>query len=166
MLDISQTSREMLSFSKQKFSLNQLVRDIIDRMESLAQSSGNGVVLSELSHVEGDWDKFRIDQVVTNLMTNAIKYSPETQILVQIWNDNEHGYFSIQDFGIGIKPEDQDEIFKRYQRGTNVTSQRGLGIGLYISQQIIEKHSGRIDVQSEVNKGSKFIVKLPLREKV
>jgi signal transduction histidine kinase len=109
-------------------------------------------------------DRERIGQVLTNLLTNAIKYSPQAdKIVVRTTSDNLQITFSVQDFGIGIPQDKQAHIFERFYRvtGDNQETYPGLGLGLYISSEIITRQNGRIWVESSVGKGSTFSFSLP-----
>ena len=113
-------------------------------------------------------DQDRIAQVLINFLTNAIKYSPHAdRIVVQIRKSGASVVVSVQDFGIGIDKDDQKKIFDRFYQVTSTTKSAaaGLGIGLYISQEIIKRYNGKIWVKSEKGKGSLFSFSLPLLEK-
>jgi signal transduction histidine kinase len=112
-------------------------------------------------------DKDRICQVILNLISNARKYSPKHEpITVRIERQNEHSIIAIQDRGVGIPPEKLPHIFERFYRVPDIEVQNGssvgVGLGLYISQKIVERHGGRIEVQSSPGKGSTFSIVLPI----
>jgi len=108
-------------------------------------------------------DRDRITQVLTNLLVNAIKYSPEaSQVYLWVKRDEHHVIISIQDFGIGIAPEKQESIFKRFYRATDKKQAVSSGLGLYIASEIIRNHGGNIWVDSTEGKGSTFSFNLPL----
>ena len=109
-------------------------------------------------------DEMRIEQVIINFITNAIKYAPDArEILINSDLIGDEIYFSVKDFGIGMSAEHQQKIFEKFYR-IEETSERfqGLGIGLYICQEIIDRHNGRIGVTSTSGKGSEFYFYLPL----
>ena len=113
-------------------------------------------------------DRDRLNQVLINLISNAIKYSPQSnKIVVRTAKKKNEVVVSIQDFGIGIPKKDRPQIFERFYRVKNATGERfgGLGLGLYISSEIILKHGGRIGVRSEEGRGSTFFFTLPLKGK-
>ncbi|MCX6020511.1 MAG: ATP-binding protein, partial [Chloroflexi bacterium] len=114
----------------------------------------------------GSWDRGRIEQVVTNLLDNAAKYSPPGQpITVSVARGPEPCMvrLEVQDHGIGIPPDEAPHLFERHFRGSNVArSSSGLGLGLYLSAKIIHLHGGRIWADSVVRQGSTFHVTLPL----
>jgi signal transduction histidine kinase len=112
--------------------------------------------------VWGDVD--RIGQVLTNLLSNAVKYSPQADsIIVQLALEQDTAVVSIQDFGIGIDREHQGNIFNRFYRVSDPEEKTypGLGIGLFISHEIIKRHGGDLKVVSEKGKGSRFLFALP-----
>jgi PAS domain S-box-containing protein len=107
----------------------------------------------------------RLSQVVTNLVNNAIRYSnPDTDIIVRTYQDHEFAYVQVEDFGIGIREEDQERIFERYYRINHADdyAEKAAGIGLYICNEIIKFHKGTIEVESSLGKGSTFTIKIPL----
>lgn len=97
-----------------------------------------------------------------NLLSNAVKYGAGKPIKVKIWEKNLFAYLSVQDEGQGIDPSDHQRIFLPYERGVSFSKISGLGLGLYISDQIIKAHGGSIQVESCLNQGAKFTIKLPL----
>ena len=109
-------------------------------------------------------DAHKLDQVLVNLVNNAIKYAPESkEVVIRIEKINDHAKVSVQDFGPGIAPEKLIHLFDRFFRADQSGSQSsGLGLGLYISQKIIEKHGGEIGVDSELGVGSTFWFTIPL----
>jgi signal transduction histidine kinase len=112
-------------------------------------------------------DKDRIGQVITNFLSNAITYSADsTEIMVKTSATNQRVTLAVQDFGLGIAKEKQPYVFERFYRvaGTTERTHPGLGIGLYVSREIIKRQGGSIWVKSEKGKGSTFGFTLPLKE--
>jgi signal transduction histidine kinase len=114
--------------------------------------------------VIGVWDEFRIEQVISNLLTNALRYGARKPVTVKVFSDSESGraYVEVTDQGIGITPENQKRIFQQFERVSANHAVNGLGLGLFISEQIVLAHGGKIEVESEVGQGSTFRVCLPL----
>jgi signal transduction histidine kinase len=108
------------------------------------------------------WDKMRLEQVIVNLFTNAIKYGRKKPIEISVYRKNGSAKLVIQDHGIGIPKDLQNRIFNRFERGSNAHQFEGLGVGLYLSSQIIRAHDGKIEVSSNAGKGSTFTVSLPV----
>src|SRR5690606_2741285 len=114
--------------------------------------------------VEGDQQ--RLEQVIINLLSNAVKYSPKSdEVYVSLLSDDNSVSVSIKDTGIGLSPESQKKIFTRFYRADGVNNISGLGLGLYLTKEIIERHHGNIKVESELGQGANFIFTLPLYKK-
>ncbi len=109
----------------------------------------------------GDFDVSRVDQVLTNLVSNAIRYGRGQPIIIAVDGKHANARFCVQDRGIGIAPEHQARIFQQFERAAPSTSYGGLGLGLWISAQIVDAMAGTISVRSEVDVGSVFTVELP-----
>jgi signal transduction histidine kinase len=109
-------------------------------------------------------DQFRIEQVLINLLTNAIKYSPDaSQVLVTAELEAKHIVVKVQDFGVGIAKKDIDQLFQRFYRVSETAMLfQGVGLGLFIAAEIIKKHKGTFSIESEQGKGSSFYFRLPL----
>ncbi|MGZ3706036.1 MAG: sensor histidine kinase, partial [Bdellovibrionota bacterium] len=108
-------------------------------------------------------DPVRLEQVIVNLLTNAIKYAPGKPIEIKARRVGEEVEISLRDHGIGIAVEDQERIFQRFERAVSSSHFGGLGLGLYIVSQILGAHGGRISVSSLPGEGAQFSVRLPLR---
>ncbi|MES2525553.1 MAG: ATP-binding protein [Bdellovibrionota bacterium] len=158
MLDISRIRTGRITLRKEDFDLCDLLKDIMKRTHLSTETT---VTMNDCGQVVGHWDKLRIEQVVSNLLSNAIRYGDGKPVYVSIEKKNERVHLSIRDNGIGIPKEFLDTIFNRYVRGPSGDVQ-GLGLGLYISRHIIESHGGTIRVVSDTGSGSTFIVELPL----
>ncbi|GAB2765842.1 PAS domain-containing protein [Salinimicrobium soli] len=158
MLDLSRIEEGKLELQKEKFHLNQLVDDTVQDI-SLTNTEHNIQVKHDLN-CEVVADKDRIGQVLINFITNAIKYSPVNQeIIVSVVTAGEAAVaVQVKDKGLGIDPKDQEKIFKRFYRvgGENEETYSGFGIGLYLAKEIIQRHNGKIEVNSERGKGSEF----------
>jgi signal transduction histidine kinase len=116
--------------------------------------------------LKGNWDRMRLEQVVTNLMSNAIRYGEGKRILVGARNDGDSVEIFCRDEGVGIPKDAQEKIFQRFERVSKIESYGGLGLGLFIVRQIVSQHGGSIWVESEPGKGSTFLVRLPLNTAV
>ncbi|NOJ93876.1 PAS domain S-box protein [Corallococcus sp. CA049B] len=164
LLDISRLQAGRLSLELEPFDLSQLVLETRDRMAVLSQTHELKVEVPE--RLEGTWDRGRLDQVLTNLLSNAIRYSPEGgQVLVRLAVEGDSGvHLSVKDQGVGIPSEKQRLIFERFGRAHG-SKYGGLGLGLTISQGIVEQHGGRIWAESTgtAGQGSTFNVWLPRR---
>lgn len=162
LLDISKIESGKLKFNRQYFIFDELLDHILEVM----QQSNPQVKLVKKGHIDGFvyGDEMRIEQVIVNFITNAVKYAPGTEeIHISSELRGTEIYFSVKDFGIGMSEEHRLKIFEKFYR-IEETSERfqGLGIGLYICEEIIERHSGKIGVNSTLGDGSEFYFKLPL----
>lgn len=163
MLDISRIKTARLSVFKELVDMNNILDEAIQRLkDQFRVIPGAKPVVNYGINTTGIWDKHRIDQVITNLLTNAIKYGEGKAIEVTTSSTPTTVKISVKDHGIGIAPEFHDKIFDRFERaGINSRGISGLGLGLYITHQIIQLHGGTITVESKVGEGSTFIVELP-----
>lgn len=143
-----------------------MVREVAEDMQRTNPTHEIETILNSNVNVFGDRDK--LTQVLNNLISNAIKYSPRAdKIIVSTNVDSSKLILSVQDFGIGITAEEQKNIFDQFYRviGTDESIFPGMGIGLYISSEIIKRHAGKIWVESTLGKGSSFFISLPLNKK-
>ncbi|MFA9288952.1 MAG: sensor histidine kinase [Weeksellaceae bacterium] len=166
LLDVSRIQTGKLTYTKEEFRLDKLVEEIIETLQDATK--GQTISLRKKTPIIVYADRFRIYQVVTNMITNAIKYSPETkEIVVEVKRLDGKAQVSVKDTGIGIARDQQKRIFERlYQVGdTHVKTFPGFGMGLHISNEIIKRHKGAIWVESEKGKGSTFYFTLPLAKK-
>ena len=163
LLDVSKISAGKLDFKMEAVDLNALLKETVSLMQDLSQKHDIYIEGKIPEKVNGDAN--RLSQVLINLLTNAIKYSPaHGKIIVSLKNENNKAFVSVQDFGIGIAEKHLGRIFERMYRvpeGELVTYP-GLGIGLYISSEIIKRHRGKIWVKSKIGEGSTFSFTLPL----
>jgi two-component system sensor histidine kinase/response regulator len=165
LLDISKIESGKLKFNKQNFSIDTLLDNVIEIMH---QSNPEFKISKKgMANCEIYGDEMRIEQVIVNFLTNAVKYSPGTNKIELTINVNEDQlYVAVKDYGIGMLPEQQNHVFDKFYR-VEETSQRfqGLGIGLYISSEIIKRHGGQVGVKSEIGKGSEFYFLMPVNLK-
>lgn len=161
MLDISRMAGGKLTLQVEEFNLSELVNNTVERLAPLFLESNNQVSVHIPKDFPVAWDKFRIEQSLTNLLTNAIKYGQGKPICVCVSESGNDAILIVQDQGQGIALKDQEKIFERFERLPSTAGIKGLGIGLHIAKQIVLMHSGKIEVRSEANKGSEFIVTIP-----
>ncbi len=162
LLDISKIQHGKLEFKMENIDINELIKDTFEALYSTTKKF-NIIIQGQVDrNVYGD--RYRIFQVLTNLLTNAIKYSPKAdKIVVRLESTKDKAIVSVQDFGIGIGKEDQGKIFDQFYRVTNPEEKitPGLGMGLYITNEIVRRHGGKLQVISEKGKGSTFSFTLP-----
>lgn len=163
MLDVSRIRTGKLKLDRGEHDLGDIVREVVFRMSVLFEAAGLRLpsIIAD-KNITGEWDRFRLEQVVGNLLTNAIRYGRGKPIEIRIQNKDGYAILSVTDHGYGIAAEDLQRIFGRFERAINSSEVSGLGLGLFISKEIVESHGGTIWVQSEVGKGSTFSVGLPI----
>ena len=162
MLDISRIQGGRLQLHVESVDLAHLVRDTLDRFEAQLAEVGStlAVELPEALHLGGD--RLRFEQVLTNLLTNAIRYAPGAPIRVALAEEAEHAVLRFEDGGPGIASEDQARVFERFERLIPASHVSGLGLGLYIVLEIVHAHGGTVALNSEPGQGTRFTVRLPL----
>lgn len=163
LLDVSRISTGKLTLNFEEVDLSQLIKEITDRYLPQLQSSHNELRLILPITVITQADKLRLEQVLINLLTNAMKYAPNTPLTILLSEVTGFAVIDVQDEGPGISEVDQKRIFDRFERVTSEASQTGLGLGLYIVNQIVNAHGGSIKVESAPGKGSKFIISIPIK---
>lgn len=158
LLDVSRISAGRLVFQIEDFSLDELAREVVDRLGDSSRAAPVGVA-AEPVRMRGD--KLRIDLVITNLVSNALKYGAGKPIEVKVSATNGQALITVTDHGIGIAPEDAGRIFERFERACSDDRQVGFGLGLWIAREIINAAGGQISVRSAPGEGSTFTVELP-----
>lgn len=163
LLDVSRIQTGNIELHKVPFDFDKMVKESIEPIQ--AASNNHRIVLHGTSGVSVKADESHIIQVVNNLLSNAIKYSPEAQqVDIHIARISDFIKLSVTDHGMGISTEDQKKIFERFYRAGDIQQRfPGMGIGLYICEQIIKNHNGTLWVESEKGKGSIFSFTLPLK---
>lgn len=162
LLDVSRISADRLVLEKESLDLSHLLQDIVKRFKSEFKNAGCTVNLKIEEKIIGFWDRVRIEQVIVNLITNAMKYGLQRPIDISLTRGNNTVQLIVHDHGIGIAKKDQEKIFSRFERVASTTHFGGLGLGLYITNNIILAHEGSIRVESKLGSGSAFIVELPI----
>lgn len=163
MLDVSRIKAGKIRLEKTRVDLGQLLAHVINQMQWRFKEVGIDLPSVHLQEkVEGNWDRIRLEQVMGNLLGNAISYGKGRPIEIDVQELNERVIISVHDQGIGIAKEDQTRIFERFERAISSSEVSGMGLGLFIAREIIEAHGGTIRLESELGKGSSFIVDLPM----
>lgn len=161
-LDESQINQGHLKFNFEQVDLSQTLSQVLDRFQVSSKASGIDMVARIENNISGNCDKFRIEQVILNLLSNAIRYGKGSPITIRLQKKNGFAELSVSDKGPGIRPEDQKRIFGRFERVSDDNSIQGIGLGLFICDQIIKAHQGKIQIQSVPDQGAEFIISLPL----
>ncbi|HVV52864.1 MAG TPA: ATP-binding protein [Polyangia bacterium] len=161
LLDVSRLAAGRLELQIEEVDLAQVVAEVRSRLADEAQRRGCQVTVASSGPTTGAWDASRLDQVITNLLSNAIKYGAGKPIEITLAAADDRVVFAIHDHGLGIPPEDQGRIFRRFERAASSRNYAGIGLGLWIVKQIVEALGGTIAVESRPDLGATFTVDLP-----
>ncbi|HET6283513.1 MAG TPA: PAS domain S-box protein [Polyangia bacterium] len=165
LLNVSRISAGRLALVPETTDLVLIVRDVVERFTDEAENAGSALSIDAPASLAGTWDRNRVDQVITNLVSNAMKYARGKPIHLGVRQDRDWAYVTVQDQGPGISKADQPRIFDQFERAAPA-AMAGLGLGLWIASRIVDAHGGRIDVVSEIGEGASFTVALPLTARV
>jgi signal transduction histidine kinase len=161
LLDVTRISAGKLELKKEDVDLGLLVRLILQGFAEQFQSAGCPLETEIQPRIRGSWDKFRVEQAIVNLISNAIKYGECKPIKVSVFSEDGLAVIKVKDSGIGIDKSDQQRIFQRFERAASSQHHSGLGLGLYIANQVALRHDGSIKVVSERGHGAEFTLRLP-----
>jgi signal transduction histidine kinase len=164
MLDVSRARTGNLAIVPGTFDLAASARAVVEAIQAQAEGAGVALTLAAPQALPVVGDEFRIEQVITNLLTNALRYGQGKPVAVAV-GVREHereAFVSVRDQGMGIAAADQERIFEQFERTDGVSQIAGLGLGLYIARQIAQAHEGRLEVRSAPGDGAEFILSLPL----
>jgi signal transduction histidine kinase len=162
MLDVSRITRGNLHLEPKWVDLRQVVREVVDRFALEIERHDVMVNLDAPTPVQGTWDAARVDQVITNLVSNALKYGAGRPIEISVRAHRSRATIVVRDHGVGIPLEEQSAVFGPFTRAVAARHHAGLGLGLWIAQQIVHASGGRITLESQPGAGSTFTVELPL----
>ncbi|HYK08658.1 MAG TPA: HAMP domain-containing sensor histidine kinase [Candidatus Eisenbacteria bacterium] len=165
LLNISLITTHKMELELEEVELGTLIHDVVGGFLEKFEKEGTHINLSIKDTIFGKWDKLRLEQVLDNLISNALKYGNKEPVDVALEKQDGFAVIRVIDHGIGIKGADKNDIFTLFKRGSTEKEFKGLGIGLYIAQQIILLHGGTIQVKSNVHEGSTFTIRLPITEK-
>ncbi|WP_437812199.1 AAA family ATPase [Sorangium sp. So ce1078] len=162
LLDVTRLNAGRLTLSRAPVDLAALASEIVERMRPLLAGARSPIQLDLDEPVVGHWDPSRLEQVLINLLSNAMKYGAGMPIFVGVRRQAHRALLVVRDQGIGIAEADQSRIFERFERAVSVRNFGGLGLGLYIARSILASHGGSIRVDSKPGAGATFVVELPL----
>jgi len=168
LLNLNRIRKNRFKLERVNVNLSEVILDVVNSMISSSVKDKalvkSKIKLELVDNIIGQWDKARLEQVIINLISNANKYGNGKAILIQTDVDmvKNQAVFTITDQGRGIANSDLEKIFTKFECLDPDDSKSGLGLGLYIVKQIVEAHKGLVRVESELDKGSRFIVSLPL----
>ncbi|MGK5090302.1 ATP-binding protein [Bdellovibrionota bacterium FG-2] len=163
LLDVTRISSGHLTLNPESVELDPLIRSVLSQLQAEINNSKSLITLDLKGDKPGLWDRFRIEQVFVNLVSNALKYGAGKPITISTRTHELSAVIRVQDQGIGISAEDQVRLFQRFERAASSRHFGGLGLGLYITRQIIEAHGGTIRILSQPDQGTTLTVELPLR---
>jgi signal transduction histidine kinase len=161
LLDVSRVIVGQLELGTEDVDLSDVVRAVVDGMRPEIERARCPLSSKLDTQVIGRWDRARLEQALSNLVANSVKYGAGKPIEIEIEGDEKVGRVSVQDHGIGIAIEDQARLFTRFERLLPVQHYGGFGLGLWIARQIVEAHGGTIWLSSKPGEGSRFTIELP-----
>jgi len=162
LLDVSRIAVGKLNLEREDVDLAAVVREVAARFEVQASRAGSTLNVELPGFLAWHVDKLRIEQVITNLLDNAIKYGSGKPIQISLRKEQGKVVFAVKDQGIGIAPDQCERIFERFERAVSGRNYGGLGLGLYITRTIVQALGGQIGVASELGNGATFTVELPV----
>jgi signal transduction histidine kinase len=160
LLDLSRITAGHLELEVEEVDLADVAREVVGRFEEEALRAGCALRLDAPAPVTGQWDRMRLDQVLTNLLANAVKYGPGKPVDVRVQGEPGRAVITVRDHGIGISAADQQRIFERFERAVSKRNYGGFGLGLWIVREIVEALGGAVRVESAPGLGSTFTVEL------
>jgi PAS domain S-box-containing protein len=161
LLDVSQIVRGELVMKLEETNLTEIARRAVEDFRESALEMGCDIRLDAPREVTGVWDEARVEQAIVNLLSNAIKYGSQKPVDVVVQGNDESARLLVEDRGIGVPAQDVDRIFTRFERAAPIRHYGGLGLGLYVTKNIVEAHGGTISLSSRPGGGSTFVVELP-----
>ncbi len=164
LLNVSLITTGRMSLDLEESDLSQLTKDVIKRFAEKSEKENIEIRIDTNGVVKGKFDPLRIEQVLMNLISNALKYGQGKPIEVRVFKQNATGKIIVKDHGIGIPSREKAKIFELFERAVHDNHYKGLGVGLYITNQVIKAHGGKISVDSKEGQGSTFTVELPLKK--
>jgi signal transduction histidine kinase len=161
LLDVSRISSGRMHFDLREVDLAEVVREVVGRFEAELRDTPAKLNVIAPAAVVGRWDETRLDQVVTNLVSNAVKYGERQPIDVSVRSSGTDAILAVTDHGPGIAAEDQARLFGRFERGASAIGRGGFGLGLWIVREIVTALDGKVGVESAPGRGATFTVVLP-----
>ncbi|NMO19528.1 PAS domain-containing sensor histidine kinase [Pyxidicoccus fallax] len=161
LLDVSRIATGRFSLTLETCDLGRTVEEVVERFREQASRDGCELTLRLEENVTGEWDRLRLEQVVTNLLSNALRYAAGTPVELAVRAEGDHAVLTVSDQGPGIPESEWERIFARFERAASMRHYGGMGLGLYVSRQIVEGHGGTISIEAVKPQGARFIVTLP-----
>jgi PAS domain S-box-containing protein len=161
LLDLSRLTVGILELTIERADLRSIALEVVERFDELAKRAGCALSVYATEEFPGYWDRHRLEQVLSNLVSNAVKYAPGQPVDVTLERVGDRARVVVRDNGTGIDPADQARIFDRFERAGGNHTYAGFGLGLWIARQLVEAHGGTIGVESRLGEGAAFIVEVP-----
>lgn len=161
LLDVSRVSNGKLTLRRDRFDMAEAACEVIEQLTETTAAAGCSIALALGPPAIGSWDRTRIEQIFRNLLGNAVKYAPGSEIQVFVGERGGLAVAEVRDHGIGIAQKDLQRVFRQFERAVPPRNYGGLGLGLFIVQQIARAHGGEVRVESKVGRGSRFWIELP-----
>ncbi len=162
LLDVSRISAGRLSIKRTSVNLAETIQSCLRHYEVMIRKAKCPLQLDLQTQIIGQWDPIRLEQILWNLLSNALKFGAGKPIEISSKLEANKAIIKVIDHGIGISKEDQEKIFTRFTRAVSIRDYAGFGLGLYIAKQLANAQGGSVRVQSEIGQGSTFTVELPL----
>ncbi|SEM55030.1 PAS/PAC sensor hybrid histidine kinase [Stigmatella aurantiaca] len=162
LLDVSRISTGRLTLHPERFELAAAVKELAERLREAAASAQCQILIQEEEPIEGTWDRLRIEQVVTNLLSNSFKYAADCKVEISMTREGTEAVLIITDTGPGLPEKDIPRLFNRFERAVPMSHYGGLGLGLYVCRQIVTAHGGTISAGNAPKGGARFIIRLPM----
>lgn len=164
LLNVSLITTGKMELEVEELDLSEIVKNVVEDFAQRLEKDHYEVIVHAEKPVVGEWDKVRIEQAISNLLSNAIKYGRKKPIEITVTRKDAMARLLMKDQGIGISSQDLKRIFALFQRAVSANDYKGLGVGLYITNQIVRAHGGKISVSSKEGKGSTFLIELPVKK--
>jgi signal transduction histidine kinase len=161
LLDVSRIGAGAIALELEEVNLADVVETVVEQFRG--EAAPRQITFHAGQRVVGQWDRLRLEQIVSNVLSNAIKYGNGRPIVISLEGDTRVARLSVTDHGIGIAPEQHERLFARFERGVSGERYGGFGLGLWITRQLVDAMGGTISVDSQPGQGATFSIVLPLR---
>ena len=163
LLDLGRLRAGRLQLQLEEVNFMGVVQEVVKRLGAELAAGGSALTITAQPDVVGEWDRFRLEQTVTNVLSNAIKFGLGRPIEISLSSSGGRARLAIRDHGIGIDPSARERIFQPFERNVSALNYGGLGLGLHIVKTIVGAMGGSVSVESELGAGSTFLLELPLQ---
>jgi CheY-like chemotaxis protein len=162
LIEVSRSTVGGFELKREDVDLSRLVRDVVERTSPELKRARCEVKVTADDTVSGDWDRLALERVISQLLSNAMKYGAHGAIDISVRAvDGDAAELTVRDHGIGISPEDRARIFERFGRGGSIEHYGGFGVGLWLVRRLVEAHGGEVAVTDAPGGGAQFVVRLP-----